>query len=138
MQYIIISIFFILSGCSNQLSPDAKSKLTSTELVAIKGEPNSKTNNLIALSAQMFNYGDTSYQVEDGVVKAKFREPIKEEAHIQYWRHKLENTEYSINLIKSKSHNKLYQLKSKDNLVINFDHNGNVSRISEAVEANNE
>ena len=40
-------MFFIFSGCSNQLAPDAKSKMTSEELVNIEGQPSSKTKNLI-------------------------------------------------------------------------------------------
>lgn len=138
MKKLLILLFFIFSGCSNQLAPDAKSKMTSEELVNIEGQPSSKTKNLIDTDSQMYNYGDTSYQIKEGFVEAKFRSPINSEVHIQFWRHKFENTGYSIKEIETKGHIQYFQLKSKSGLVVNFDQSGKVSRISEKVEVANE
>mgnify|MGYP001582394934 FL=1 len=130
MKKIIILSIYIFSSCSNQLVPDVKSKMTTIELISKKGEPQSKTRNRIDNHSQMFNYGETSYQVKEGFVEAKFRSPLDSEVHIQFWRHKFENTSYSITKLETKGHIQHFQLKSKSGIIINYDQTGKVSRIS--------
>lgn len=129
---VISSLILIFSSCSKSIAP--KAYLSEKELVSLKGEPLSKSNNLIKPSSQMYQYENESYQVEDGQVLAKFRDPIGDEKNIQYWRHTLEGSDYKIEELVGKSHNKEFQLLTKNSdLIVQFNESGNVLRISSNV-----
>lgn len=134
---VLFNILILVFSCSQ--SSKNNSKMSVEELISSKGEPIAKQQNNIKPSALMYRYDDSVYQVEQGYVESKFRSPNEDEKHIQYWRHLLEGIEYSITEVESDAHTKSFKLITKESkLTILFDDKGQVQRIAESVEVENE
>lgn len=139
---ILILLVFVASCAPVGGRPTATVGLktrTVKELIAEKGQPKSKDENVLDRKLQIYRYdGEDHYQVDPAtqVVQARFRQPEGNEMKTQYWLHEFEGCKTTREEVKSKDpHDPTIQIQltcpAKGKTVIFNQGSGNIQRVVE-------
>lgn len=131
MRYFLFILLF--SACAPEKNQKNSPVMTKSELVQVKGLPQTMEQSELVGGAIMYNYPDGErYQVEGELVIAKFNSPQGDEGLIQYWYHRLSKTPHKILKDESSGHYKLSSPAAGIDLIFDPDTGAVIRKISYA------
>lgn len=103
-------IVLLAASCGNKSKSIRYGEMTTSDLVALKGEP-LKEEKLSGPDSKMFIYeGNEKFQLKSDVVVSSFRRPVGDEKMLIYWKHKYSDCVFEV----AKLNQKVLHLKVEE------------------------
>jgi hypothetical protein len=109
---LFLTIFLTLVSCSQRDTDEIlPGETTLSEAIDVLGDPISVRRSSFNHNEEIYEFEESSLQVEKKLVKALFRSPEEEEFSLQFWRQEFKDRVSTISPVRAPSGLGLWELK---------------------------